>query len=295
MVCMDAERCVDGLVQDEKKGNEMSKLIFLDIDGTLVVAGNNIPPNSALDAMKMARKNGHRIFLCTGRNLGMLRPLLAYDFDGIVGSSGGYVTCLDEVLVDSPMSKEELDFAISVLHKNDVFCTIEGRDGSFSDTNLASLLGDSKGGNSEIIRWRKALAENLGIKTMDEYDNQPIYKIVAMANDIEKLNKSKAELSGKFNFMIHDGGYSGLCNAELLGKSFDKGTGIIRIAEHLGVKMEDTIGFGDSMNDMEMAQVVGTSVCMENGSDSLKAISDVICPAVEDDGLCKGFAMLGLI
>ena len=59
--------------------------------------------------------------------------------------------------------------------------------------------------------------------------------------------------------------------------------------------MKDTIGFGDSINDVEMMQVVGTSVCMENGSDALKKMSDIVCPAVDDDGLYKGFEQLGLI
>lgn len=34
----------------------MGKLIFIDIDGTLTVAGENIPPSSAVEAIKMAQK-----------------------------------------------------------------------------------------------------------------------------------------------------------------------------------------------------------------------------------------------
>ena len=45
----------------------MTKIVFLDIDGTLVT------PNYPLSALvkkgiKKARENGHLIFLCTGRN-----------------------------------------------------------------------------------------------------------------------------------------------------------------------------------------------------------------------------------
>ena len=109
----------------------MEKLIFLDIDGTLTPAGTNVPPDSALEAIRRAQKNGHNVFLCTGRNLDMLKPLLVYGFDGVVGSSGGYVTYKDKVIVDIPMKKEQLDTALELLHKNGVFCTIEGKDGSF--------------------------------------------------------------------------------------------------------------------------------------------------------------------
>ena len=66
------------------------KLIFLDIDGTLTEAGKNTPPASALDAVQRAQQVGHKVVLCSGRNYGMLRPLLEYPFDGIIGSSGNY-------------------------------------------------------------------------------------------------------------------------------------------------------------------------------------------------------------
>ena len=45
------------------------KLIFLDIDGTLTEPGKNIPPASAVEAVCRARKNGHKVVLCSGRNL----------------------------------------------------------------------------------------------------------------------------------------------------------------------------------------------------------------------------------
>ena len=86
------------------------KLIFLDIDGTLCVPGSNVPPTSALEAIRKAREAGHLVFLCTGRNLGMLSPLLGYGFDGVVGSSGGYVTCGDTVIYDCPMTPEQQSF-----------------------------------------------------------------------------------------------------------------------------------------------------------------------------------------
>ena len=57
------------------------KLLFLDIDGTLTEPGYNVPPASALEAIRKAQKNGHKVYLCSGRNKAMLKPLLAYGFD----------------------------------------------------------------------------------------------------------------------------------------------------------------------------------------------------------------------
>ena len=52
------------------------KLVFLDIDGTLTIPGSNVPPPGALEAIRLARAAGHVVVLCSGRNLGMLSPLL---------------------------------------------------------------------------------------------------------------------------------------------------------------------------------------------------------------------------
>ena len=61
------------------------KLIFLDIDGTLLPPGDMLIPESTLAALDRARANGHKLFLCTGRNHRMTEPLLRHDcFAGAV-------------------------------------------------------------------------------------------------------------------------------------------------------------------------------------------------------------------
>ena len=45
------------------------RLIFLDIDGTLLPPGDMLIPESTLAALDSAKANGHKLFLCTGRNL----------------------------------------------------------------------------------------------------------------------------------------------------------------------------------------------------------------------------------
>lgn len=271
------------------------KLIFLDIDGTLTPAGTNVPPESAVSAIKKAQENGHKVFLCTGRNLDMLSPLLVYGFDGIVASAGGYVTCGDEVIFDCPMTESQLERAMRLLGENGVFRTIEAKDATFGDENLGEFLANAGEGNSELVRWRKALAEKLNIKPMGEYDDRPIYKVVVMCLDWEQLEPARAELESEFDFCIQDLAARGCLNGELINRKFSKGTGVKLAAERLGFDMKDTIGFGDSMNDLDMIKVVGTSVCMDNGSPQLKEMSNMVCPSVEDDGLYDAFLKLGLI
>ena len=231
----------------------------------------------------------------------MLSPLLKYNFDGVIACAGGYITVGDEVIYDMPMTKEESELAIEKLHETGVFCTIESRDGAFGDENLGAFLESNAGadgkGNSEIERWRKALASSLNIRPMGEYDGTPAYKVVIMCLHPEQLQPAREALEDRYNFVIQEitDPAHRCINGELINRKYDKGRGILRICEYLGVPVEDTIGFGDSMNDLEMIQTVGTSVCMENGAEALKKISDIVCPAVEEDGMAKAFEQLGLV
>ncbi|MBR0169179.1 MAG: HAD hydrolase family protein, partial [Synergistaceae bacterium] len=178
-------------------------------------------------------------------------------------------------------------------------CTIEAEKGSWGDENLGDFLSSQGEGNSEIERWRKALSANLGIKPMSQYDGSPVYKVVIMCTDMKQLDEAKTALGGEFNFVMQEvkvGGSSSTCiNGEIINKAFNKGLGVEIICKRYNVPISETIGFGDSMNDLEMIQTVGFSVCMANGSEKLKSLSDMVCPSVSDDGLAKAFAELKLI
>ena len=271
------------------------KLIFLDIDGTLTPAGSNTPPMSAMKAIKAAQRNGHLVFLCTGRNPAMLAPVLALGFEGAVAAAGGYVFMGDRVLFDCPMTPQQLETGMRLLKENGVFRTIEAKDATWGDEDLGDFLASAGEGNSELVRWRKALAEELNILPMHEYDGRPVYKIVFMCTEASQLQPARDALEADFKFVVQDVAAHHCLNGELINRNFDKGKGVRIVAEACGIAIEDTIGFGDSMNDLEMIETVGTSVCMDNGSPQLKALSDIVCPAVDADGLAIAFEQLGLI
>ena len=270
------------------------KLIFLDIDGTLTPAGSNYPPESAMKAIRKAQANGHLVFLCTGRNPGMLAPVLALGFEGAVSCAGGHVFAGDKVLYDCPMPQEQFETGMKLLKETGVFRTIESRTTTWGDEDLGDFLAQAGEGNSELVRWRKALAEQLNIRPMKEYDGSPIYKIVFMCKTMEQLKPAMDALEKDYNFVVQDVAAHNCLNGELINRQFDKGRGVKIVADAFGIDIQDTIGFGDSMNDLEMIETVGYSVCMDNCSPKLKEISSLVCPAVEADGLAWAFEKLGL-
>ncbi|MBQ8093153.1 MAG: HAD family phosphatase [Clostridia bacterium] len=271
------------------------KLVFLDIDGTLTSPGKNVPPESAMRAVRAAQSNGHRIFLCTGRNLDMLQPVLKLGFEGAVASTGGYVFAGKDVLFDCPMTQTELNTAMRLFEENDVIRTIEACEGTWMDDKLDEFVAQAGEGGSELKRWRTALAEQLNIRPMREYGGQPVYKIVFMCRNEKQIEPARQALGDRFRFLVHELTEYNCVDGELINRKFDKGRGVRIIADHFGILLQDTIGFGDSMNDLEMLETTGCSVCMANGSAQLREKSSLICPSVEEDGIEWAFRTLGLI
>ena len=278
------------------------KLIFLDIDGTLLPPGEMLIPESTLAALDRAKANGHRLFLCTGRNLRMTAPLLAHDcFEGAVCSAGGYVVCGGKVLVDIPMEPQQAQGVRAALEKHGVECTLETRDATYGGMQMIqrwSFATRTDGTlNSEAERWRKAMQDGMSISPASEYKGEPVYKIVFIAQHQQDLDEAKQQYGDQFVFCeskLDDLG-GGMVNGELINRKFDKGTGIQAICSHLGCSLADTIGFGDSDNDLQMTNAAGLSVCMGNGSENLKKLCDRIAPPVSEDGIAREFAALGLI
>lgn len=98
----------------------MKKLLFFDIDGTLVDFGNSTMSPSTADALINAKQNGHMIFLCTGRSYNQIYPSLkAFDFDGVVAAAGGYVTVGDKVIAHHVYGQNLLQKVLDTVGDND--------------------------------------------------------------------------------------------------------------------------------------------------------------------------------
>lgn len=277
---------------------ETKKLIFLDIDGTLISPGENAPPESALKAIRAARKKGHKVFLCTGRNRSMTAPVAAYGFDGAIMSAGGLIACGDEIIYDHPMSGADRDDLLSALKEGGAFPIVEAKDAAYADGDFQNFVvraGNAGGAaGSEAARWRKALEEALGILPFSQYQGEPAYKITFACLDGGQLDAAKARVLDRFQLCLHNL-FSSFVLGEFIQREFDKGRALAKVRAYYGVPASDTIGFGDSMNDLEMIEAAGVGVCMENGSAALKARADCICPPAEHDGLAAAFARLGLV
>lgn len=98
------------------------KIVFLDIDGTLI-SGLTAPSERTVEAVRSARAKGHKILLCTGRNMPIIgKDILDVGFDGVIASAGSHVEVEGRVLFDSVLAEEIIQECLSVFHAQGMYC-----------------------------------------------------------------------------------------------------------------------------------------------------------------------------
>jgi hydroxymethylpyrimidine pyrophosphatase-like HAD family hydrolase len=74
---------------------------------------------------------------------------------------------------------------------------------------------------------------------------------------------------------------------EFASPNVSKGSGLVFVAEHLGLDLARTVAIGDGENDLELLAAAGYAIAVENGHDLVKAEADWVCPAPEDEGVAQ--------
>lgn len=277
------------------------KIIFLDVDGTLC-NDKGLVPESAAIAVKEARKNGHLIYLCTGRSKAELYDfIMDIGFDGVIGAGGGYVQVGDEMLYHMKVSKENVKHLVDFFNKNSVNFYIESNGGLYASENLIPQLekciyGDIE--NDPIARERKEKNPDHFIEALilgeDLYRND-----VNKACFLEPTNISfediKKEFENEFEVIHCTVPAFGDNSGELGVPGVHKATAIEKLINHLNISKENTIAMGDGMNDAEMFNYCALSIAMGNAKPGLKDIADEITDTHDEGGIYNSFKKHGLI
>ena len=106
--------------------NNTAKYIFLDVDGTLFSPKLGDIPESANEALALARKAGHRIFLCTGRSLAEVSRYLNADVDGFILGAGAMIYADRKRIYDHPFPTADVTRIKKIIRRNNLGYCLEG-------------------------------------------------------------------------------------------------------------------------------------------------------------------------
>lgn len=273
------------------------KIIFLDVDGTLTDYENNIPA-SAVTAIRRARENGHRVYICTGRSRAEVYPeLWEIGLDGMIGGNGSYVEDQGRVVMHKTLTPDQCRRAVDWLHGRGLEFYLESNNGLFASESFETAA-------QPAIRLYSKRKGPAGPMTVREAFPDMIFGGELYRDD---LNKLSFLLSGYQDYLdakaafpdLAVGTWGGKGEEALFGdlgvKGIDKAVAIETLVNHLHADMGDTIAFGDAKVDIPMLRCCAYGVAMGNGGPEIKAEADHITDAVEDDGLYNAFERLGLL
>ena len=82
---------------------------------------------------------------------------------------------------------------------------------------------------------------------------------------------------------------------DVTAKGNTKQRGIDEIIRHFGIRLEETMAFGDGGNDISMLRHAGIGVAMGNAKDDVKAAAGYVTTSVDDNGIANALKQYGII
>ncbi|MBR5207559.1 MAG: HAD hydrolase family protein, partial [Erysipelotrichaceae bacterium] len=115
----------------------MSKVIFIDVDGTLTNY-ENVIPDSAKCAIQKVRRNGHKVYICTGRSKAEIpEEIINIGLDGMILGNGSYVESDNQLIMHRLITKEQCQHIVDWLTSRGLEFYLESNNGLFASKNFA--------------------------------------------------------------------------------------------------------------------------------------------------------------
>lgn len=262
------------------------KYVFIDVDGTLLPFGNTKVSKNNLRAIALARLNGHKVYICTGRQRHGVNCIDPAAVDGMIYSSGALIYENDKCVCSVPMYMDDVDEIVNQALALDLGLMASGNNtfilGARREAMLNGAANDKMASKEMIKRMQKELDNGT------DYHHEDIFKI-NLSVDKDKMNDKVIafidQLTQKFTVVNASVKFRDDYFYEITDKYMNKFEGIKWICRYHGCHIKNTIALGDSMNDYEMIRDCGCGIAMSNGDKEIKNVAKWITLDSKDDGL----------
>ena len=275
----------------------MIKLIASDMDGTLLNHNHKIPKEN-VELINYAKNQGIEFIVATGRAYYEALPALNEENINcdVISFNGGIVYDKNGNIISiTPMLPKDLYYTIEILKSFDISYQLYTKNTIYTtsietDINAYIDLIRSNGYEPDVEHLRAEAQQKLEVGYITEVENIELYlnekenppiKIIAISNDISKLENAAKLLSENTSISVTS---SGANNIEIMHKNATKGTALKEIAKIYGINLENAVAIGDNLNDQAMLDIVGYSVAMKNGNTILKEQAKYVTEKTNSEG-----------
>lgn len=262
------------------------KLIALDLDGTLLTSGKTLSARNA-EALARAAEKGIHIVPTTGRFYsGMpeaIRSLCCLRYVITINGAAIYDAAAqrDIANVNLPLLQaveilrylDELPVIYDCYMDNWGWMTRAMQQRAADFTQSIHYL--------KMIRTLRTPVDELKAFLLEK--GQDVQKIQFFTKDLSLRAALLQTLAQRFGSIAVSSSTPN--NVEINHAGATKGAAVRTLAAHLGLRMEQTMAFGDGLNDISMLRAAGLGVAMENAEQTVKDAADCVTCSNDEDGV----------
>ena len=266
------------------------KLVALDLDGTLFDNSSRISKRN-LTAIRSITDKGIHVVISTGR------PFEGIPFDQIKGTginyaitangSGIYEISTGKCLYENAMDEELVTPILNFHHTRDIHkdAFIGGKGYTpVQCVETAQKLTVPSSIKNYIITTRTRLDNILQFIHENQLKVQKMTLNFYPAADGTLIDRETVR-----KFLVSNPSITTVCggynNLEFTRADANKGVGLRKLAEILGVNPDATMAIGDTENDLAIIEAAGIGVAMGNATDAVKARADYVTTTNTKDGV----------
>jgi Cof subfamily protein (haloacid dehalogenase superfamily) len=255
------------------------KLIVLDIDGTLLNDAHELTSRTET-AIKAAMEKGVQIVLATGKTIASARDLIkrlnlttpgVYVQGTSIHDASGHVTHQQTLSADIARQvitfAEDRGFTVAIYSgKRVIMRRLTGAEKTLTDHHEPAP--EAAGALQNIL------------------DETPVNKLIVFHKDGgQTLPSLRWQINAQINGAVHMVMVVG--HLEILPAGASKGAGVKSVLKDLKVPAEQVMAVGDGDNDIEMLQMVGVGVAVENATSKLKEVAKHVVASNDADGVAE--------
>lgn len=263
------------------------KMVALDLDGTTLNSKHELTDRTR-KALEAAAEQGVYIVASTGRSFNSLPP----DIKTVKGlafaitSNGSHINMVStgESIYDDYIHPDNIERIIELADKHN--CGLEVFVDGQAYIDEATYNDIKENGspfrNAEYVLWSRKPVPDIG-----ELLRENMHKIENCNfcfDGVEHLETAREDITGVPNAQVTS---SFANNLEIGGSNTSKKTALIELMKRLGIDKSELMCCGDAPNDIQMLELAGIGVAMENGWGGIKEHADYVTASCDDDGVAK--------
>ena len=241
----------------EPESNIPIRAAALDLDGTIIGPDERITPAVKDAVARLAARIP--VFIATGRE-----PHDVFNYARQLGLTGPQLSDGGAAILDPVECKHIWSANLGPELAPDVLALVEELGANFVATHVQGTFRQV----SDIPDW-------------------DIVRISALDLSREAAEALTVQFSShpRMSVILASLPYNGLWAVDFTRSGVDKGSGIARMGEMLGVKPLEMACVGDSYNDLPMFRACALPIAMGSSPEEIRAAADFTAPTVEQDGL----------